>query len=237
MKILVKWLLTGLVPLLLATGCLAETYTAGKEYIVLSNPQPTNDADKIEVVELFWYGCPHCYQLEPFVAQWKDKQPEDVEFIQMPAVLGKGWELLAKGYYTAELLNVSDKTHTALFKVLHVDKKKITNEASLQKIFAGQGVSAEDFSNTFNSFAVSVKLNNAKLMTKRYAITGVPAIIINGKYSTGASQAGGNENVFRVVDYLVAQERSQLAVPAAPAMPAVITAPAVPTTPAAPQLK
>jgi len=237
MKMIVKWLLTGLVPLLLATGCLAETFTAGKEYIVLSSPQPTNDAAKIEVVELFWYGCPHCYRLEPFVAQWKDKQPEDVEFIQMPAVLGKGWELLAKAYYTAELLNVSDKTHTALFEVLHVDKKKIRDEASVQKIFAGQGVSAEDFKNTFNSFAVSVKLNNAKLMTRRYALTGVPTIIVNGKYSTGASLAGSNENIFKVVDYLVSQERSQLATPAAPTMPAVTSVPAAPPTPAAPQLK
>lgn len=225
MKMVVKWLLTGLAPLLLATSCLAETYTAGKEYTVLSSPQPTSDADKIEVVELFWYGCPHCYRLEPFIARWRDKKPDDVEFIQMPAVLGKGWELLAKGYYTAEFLNVSDKTHAALFEELHVDKKKITDEAALQKIFVEQGVSAEDFKNTFNSFAVSVKLNNAKLMTKRYAITGVPTLIINGKYSTNASMAGGNENIIKVVDYLVAQERSQLATSATPADP---------TTPAAP---
>ena len=237
MKKVVKWLLTGLVPLLLTTSCLAETFTEGKDYIKLSNPQPTGNADKVEVVELFWYGCPHCYRLEPFVAQWQDNKPDDVEFIQMPAVLGKGWELLAKGYYTAEFLNVQDKTHVALFEVLHVDKKKIKDEASLQKIFVEQGVSAEDFSNTFNSFAVSVKLNNARLMTRRYALTGVPAIIVNGKYSTSASLAGSNENIFKVVDYLVAQERSQLATPAAPAVPAVTSAPAAPTTPAAPQLQ
>ena len=237
MKMIVKWLLTGLVPLLLATGCLAETYTSGKDYIELSNPQPTNDADKVEVVELFWYGCPHCYRLEPMVAQWNENKPDDVEFIQMPAVLGKGWELLAKGFYTAKLLNVSDKTHIALFEVLHVDKKKITDEASLQKIFVEQGVSADDFKNTFNSFAVSVKLNNAKLMTKRYAITGVPTLIVNGKYSTSGSLAGSNENIFKVVDYLVSQERPQLATPAAPATPAVTSVPATPTTPAAPQLQ
>ena len=237
MKSMIRWFSALLISVLLTGPLAAAEYSEGMQYLRLANPQPTSVADKVEVVELFWYGCPHCYRLEPFVAQWKDKQPEDVEFIQMPAVLGKGWELLAKGYYTAELLNVSDKTHTALFEALHVDKKKITNEASLQKIFAEQGVSAEDFSNTLNSFAVSVKLNNAKLMTKRYALTGVPTIIINGKYSTGASLAGGNENVFKVVDYLVAQERSQLVTPAAPVTPAVTTAPVVPTTPAAPRLK
>ena len=231
MKMVVKWLLTGCAALLLATSSLAETYTAGKEYVVLSNPQPTDNADKIEVVELFWYGCPHCYRLEPVIAQWQEKKPDDVEFIQMPAVLGKGWELLAKGFYTAELLNVSDKTHTALFEAMHVDKKKIKDEASLQKIFAEQGVSAEDFSKTFNSFAVSVKLNNAKLMTKRYAITGVPTLIINGKYSTSASLAGSNQNIIKVVDYLVSQERAQLATPA------VTSATAKPSTPAAPQLQ
>ena len=142
---------------------------------------------------MFWYGCPHCYHLEPLVEEWLASKPDDVEFVRMPAVLGPNWELYGKAYYTAELLGVLDKVHPALFDAIHKDKKKIRDEAALQKLFVKQGVSAEDFRNTFSSFAVNVKLNNAKQMTKRYAITGVPTVIINGKYSTSASQAGSND--------------------------------------------
>ena len=214
MKMVTKWLLALVLPCFIATAALADVaadYQEGKDYLVLANPQPTSTADKIEVVELFWYGCPHCYRLEPLMAEWQTSKPDDVEFVRMPAVLGPNWELFGKAYYTAELLGVNDKVHNALFDALHKDRKKFRDEAALQAFFLEQGVSAEDFKNTFNSFAVNVKLNHAKQMTKRYALTGVPTIIINGKYSTSASQAGNNEKAIKVMDYLVVQERLQAA--------------------------
>jgi len=207
MKILTRWLLALVLPAFMTTAALAAGYTEGKEYAALANPQPTSSGDKIEVVELFWYGCPHCYRLEPFVAQWLASKPDDVDFVQMPAIIGPPWELLAKAYYTAEFLGVKEKIHLALFDVLHKDKKKITTDAALQAFFIEQGVSEEDFKKTFNSFAVAMKVNNARLMTKRYAITGVPTIIVNGKYHTSGSLAGSNENIIKVLDYLVNQER------------------------------
>jgi thiol:disulfide interchange protein DsbA len=218
MKMVTKWLLALVLPCVIATAALVEVaaadYQEGKEYLVLATPQPTSAGDKIEVVELFWYGCPHCYRLEPLMAEWLASKPDDVEFVRMPAVLGPNWELFGKAYYTAELLGVNDKVHIALFDALHKDRKKFRDEAALQAFFLEQGVSAEDFKNTFNSFAVNVKLNHAKQMTKRYAITGVPTIIINGKYSTSASQAGNNEKAIKVMDYLIVQERPQAAVAA-----------------------
>jgi protein dithiol oxidoreductase (disulfide-forming) len=211
MKMVTAWLLALVLPCFMATAALAADYQEGKEYLILANPQPTSSDDKIEVVELFWYGCPHCYRLEPFLAKWLTSKPDDVVFIRMPAVLGPNWELYGKAYYTAEFLGVQDKIHPALFNALHNDRKKIRDEAALQDFFVEQGVTAEDFRNTFNSFAVNVKLNNAKQMTKRYAITGVPTVVINGKYSTSASQAGSNENIIKVMDFLIAQERQQAA--------------------------
>jgi len=211
MKMVTKWLLALVLPWFVATAALAAGYQEGKEYLVLANPQPTSAGDKIEVVELFWYGCPHCYRLEPLLAEWRASKPDDVEFVRMPAVLGPNWELYGKAYYTAELLGVNDKVHNALFDALHKDKKKIRDEAAVQAFFLEQGVSAEDFKNTFSSFAVNVKLNHAKQMTKRYAITGVPTIIINGKYSTSASQAGNNQKAIKVMDYLIVQESPQAA--------------------------
>ncbi|MGB5178698.1 MAG: thiol:disulfide interchange protein DsbA/DsbL [Gammaproteobacteria bacterium] len=216
MNFFARWLLALVIPALMATAALAEGYTEGKEYVALANPQPTGDADKIEVVELFWYGCPHCYRLEPYIAEWRAAKADDVEFVQMPAIIGPPWELLAKAFYTSEFLGVQDKMHIALFEALHKDRKTLKNEADVQALFVAQGVSEQDFKKTFNSFAVSIKVNNARLMTKRYAITGVPTIIVNGKYSTGGTLAGSNENIIKVVDYLVEQERQ--------AMPAVVTA-------------
>jgi len=143
--------------------------------------------------------------------QWLANKPDDVEFVRMPAIVGPPWELLAKAFYTAEFLGVMDTMHLALFDYLHKDKKKIINEAELQAFFVEQGVSKEDFRNTYTSFAVAMKVNNAKLMTQRYGITGVPTIIVNGKYNTSGSLAGSNENIIKVMDYLVKQERQSAA--------------------------
>jgi len=202
-----KWLLALLLPFVVATTAIAQDYKEGDQYLRLSNPQPTSTTDKIEVVELFWYGCPHCYHLEPYVVKWLKSKPDDVEFVRLPAIVGPRWEPLARAYYTAEVLGVLDKTHDALFNAIHEKKQKLADEDQIKDFFVSQGVSAADFKKAFNSFAVSVKMNNAKLMTRRYAITGVPTVIVNGKFSVTARTAKGNANIMKIVDYLVAQER------------------------------
>jgi thiol:disulfide interchange protein DsbA len=221
MKYVIKWLLVLLLPVYAASSSAAEDYMEGVEYLTLANPQPTASKDHIEVVELFWYGCPHCYYLEPFLKEWSTGLADDVEFIRLPAILGPGWELLSKAWFTAELLGVTETIHGPLFEEIHVRKNRINTEADLRKFFVQHGVKAEDFDKAFSSFAVAVKVNNARLMTRRYAITGVPTIIINGKYSTSATLAGGNPELIKVVDYLVEQER-QLAT-ATPAAPSGLT--------------
>ena len=208
MKTVSKWIVALLIPMFVSLTACAEGYTQGQEYVKLANPQPTSSSDKIEVVELFWYGCPHCYHLEPYLKDWLASQPDDVEFVRLPAILGERWALLAKAYYTAELLDVVEKTHVALFDALHKQNRKITDEAAVQDFFVSQGISAEAFKRTFNSFAVNVKVNNARQMTRRYAITGVPAIVVNGKYRTGVSMARGNQNLIKVMNYLVDKERN-----------------------------
>ena len=219
MKSMIRWFSALLISVLLTGPLAAAEYSEGMQYLRLANPQPTSVADKVEVVELFWYGCPHCFDLEPHIRQWLETKPDDVEFVRMPAVLGPGWELLGKGFYTAELLGVEDRIHPALFEALHVKKQKINDEAALQDFFVNHGVSAEDFRKTFASFAVSVKLNNAKAMTRRYAITGEPTLIVNGKFSTGGRQAGSYANIIKVVDYLVARERDGMVPVAQSAQP------------------
>jgi len=201
-----KYLL-GLLALIWFAPSVYAEFDEGINYDVIATPQPTSEPDKIEVLELFWYGCPHCYHLEHDVQAWLKTKPDDVDFVRVPAVLGPSWELLGRAYYTAQLLGVEDTMHQALFDRIHKDRKMIRNVGDLAAIFVENGVSEEDFFSTYQSFAVVTKTNRAKQAHERYGVTGVPAIIVNGKYRTSAKQAGGNKQIFDVVDYLVEKER------------------------------
>lgn len=204
-----KWI--ALLALLAFAPWASADFEEGVHYQKLDNPQPTSSDAQVEVLELFWYGCPHCYELDPKLDKWASQQPEDVAFVRMPAVLGQSWELLARGYYTAELLGVMDKIHQPLFARLHDQKKPVRTPAELKAFFVEQGVPAEDFDKTFASFAVITKTNRAKQAPRMYGISGVPALIVNGEYLVTARLAGGNEKMLEVVDYLIEQERGAIA--------------------------
>lgn len=171
--------------------------------------QPTQTDDKIEVVEVFWYGCPHCYDFEPYVEKWLATLPEDVEFRRMPGIFNKNWVDHAKAYFTAEKLGVLDKTHTALFDALHKQKKRIFSEQELKEFFVSKGVDGDEFTRVFNSSEIETKFKQAFVMGQRYKITGVPAVIINGKYMTSGSLAGSYDNILKTIDELVDTERQQ----------------------------
>jgi len=205
---MIAFLLALFLPL---SACAAEApeFEAGKDYIVIQPPQPTTDPARIEVVEMFWYGCPHCFQLEPLIEEWQAKLPEDVNFVRMPAVLSPRWELLARAWYTAELLGVTDRIHKALFDEIHVKRNRINSEPALRSFFVQQGVKGEDFDSTFNSFGVAAKVNRARQLTRNYGIRGVPSMIVEGRYRTSATEAGSHERMLEVVDYLVEQARKQ----------------------------
>lgn len=203
-----------MVGLMLSVGLLAAAPVRaaddGRGYITLAAPQPTNDPSRIEVVELFSYACPHCHDFEPLLGKWAAAQPQDVVFIRIPAVFRPSWEPLARAYYAAEMLGVLDKTHAALFRAIHEQKQEFPDEDALAKFVAAQGVDEKAFRDAYNSFAVAAKLNRGKQLLQRYAISGVPSLVINGKYRTSANEAGGHEGMIAVTDKLVAQERAAL---------------------------
>jgi thiol:disulfide interchange protein DsbA len=186
----------------LAAGA-ATNYKEKIHYELVTPPQPTTTKDKVEVVEMFWYGCPHCNALEPYVERWLKRKPANVKFIRIPAVFRPSWELHARAFYTAEVLGVLDKTHSAMFDAIHNQKRRMGTEKELMEFFAQHGVSNEEFKRVFHSFAVEAKVRRAKDLSQRYGINGVPSIIVNGKYRTGAQLAGGNANIFKVVNFLV----------------------------------
>ena len=175
-------------------------------YEALSPAQPTQNQDKIEIIEFFWYGCPHCYSFEPELTEWLKNKPENVEFIRQPAVFSSLWGKHAKAYLVAEALGVVDKVHADFFDAIQNKKQKLTSEDQLAKFFVAHGVDEAQFRATFNSFLVDAKLRQAKAMAPRYGVTGVPAIIINGKYKTNGPLAGSHKKMIEVMDRLIQQE-------------------------------
>ncbi|MBE0437040.1 MAG: thiol:disulfide interchange protein DsbA/DsbL [Methylomicrobium sp.] len=177
-------------------------------YEVLSTPQPTQNPDKVEVIEFFWYGCPHCYHLEPHLNKWLKTKPDNVDFIRQPAIFSSLWEKHAKAYFTAEALGIADKVHAAFFDAIQNKKQKLESEDQLLKFFSEHGVTEVDFRNAYNSFPVDYKVRQAKTMAARYGVNGVPALIINGKYRTSGSLAKTQQNMIEVMNRLIEKESS-----------------------------
>jgi len=174
-------------------------------YEAVSPPQPTTNPAKIEVIEFFWYGCPHCYSFEPLLTAWLKTKPENVEFIRIPAVFSEQWGKHAKAYFTAEALGVVDKVHGDLFDGVQ-EKKELETEDQLAKFFALHGVKEADFREAYNSFMVDSKMRQAPALAAKYGITGVPAIIVNGKYRTNGTLAGSQEKMIDVINTLIKKE-------------------------------
>ena len=189
-------------------GLLSFSSLASAEggYDPVSPAQPVQNTDKVEVIEFFWYGCPHCYSLEPAMVEWLKTKPANVEFIRQPAVFSDLWGKHAKAYYTAEALGVLDKVHADLFDAIQNKKQKLTDENDLAKFFAEHGVKDEDFRAAYNSFLVDAKLRQAESIGPRYGITGVPALVVNGKYKVSAQSAKSQANMLTVVNQLITRE-------------------------------
>ena len=210
-KLIKKSFLILLMMPLLACAEAEQEFRAGEHYVELPRAASTSAPEgKIEVVELFWYGCPHCYQLEPRLEKWATELPNDVKFVRMPAVMGRGWELHARAYYAAALLGVEGKTHAALFDAIHKKRENLFDQKSLAGFYAKYDVKEADFNQAFNSFSVNSKIMQSKNCQKDYRATGVPAIIVNGKYRVGAGMKAGEDGLFEVVNYLIRKERKAM---------------------------
>lgn len=196
--------------LLLVTGpARAEVYSEGVHYVELFQPQPVETGDKIEVRELFWYGCPHCYDLEPVLNKWLRHMPKDAAFVRMPAVLRPSWAVHARAYYTFEALGVTDKLHGKLFDAIHRDGRRLNTMEALADFAAEQGVDRKQFIEAFQSFGVDAALRKAQIMGRQYEADGVPTLIVDGRYRTTAGMAGSHEKLMQVVDFLIQTARQR----------------------------
>jgi len=181
---------------------------AGVQYRTLPIPVSTASGDKIEVVEVFSYACIHCFHFDPAIEAWRQKQPDDVAFRRLPAVFNQSWSLFGQAFYTAKILGVLDKVHAPIFDAIHLRGVDLRNPALMAKLFQDTaGVDAEEFTRVFNSFGVRSRVQQADAEARMYRITGVPTLVVAGKYVVDGRMAGNNTRMLQVADYLVAQER------------------------------
>lgn len=206
---LLPGLLLFMIPMLAFAGGSAN-YQENVAYQRIVPAQPTAEPDKIEVVEVFWYGCPHCHRFKPYVERWLLGADSNISYVRLPAILREDWAIHARAYYTAEALGVTETLHTALFDAIHVRKERLRNEAELAEFFARHGVDQQRFRSTFNSFAVNSKVQRARELTRRYGIDGTPGVVVNGKYRTGPAMTGSFDVLIDVMDHLVNMELAAL---------------------------
>lgn len=186
----------------------AGEYEAGKHYTVLEEPVSVMQDGQIHVEEAFWYGCPHCFELEAKITPWKENLAKDVTFSRVPAMFSRAWIIHAQLYYTADALGVLEDVHDDIFSAIHLQKQRLlTPEDQRDFLNVKAGVSAEDFDKAYESFTVRSRMTRGDKRIRSFRIGGVPALIVNGKYVIDASSAGSQEEMLNVADFLIEQER------------------------------
>ncbi len=196
--------------LLASFNVLAADPQIGKDFDKTLQVISSDNPNKIEVTEVFWYGCIHCYHMDPLLSAWVKKLPADVVFKRMPGLPQPAWAPMAKAFYAMDDLKLSDKLHTALFDAIH--KEKVldpTNEvAAIDWMTKKSGLDKSKVDAAFKSFSMNNKLNQAAQFFRATGATGVPSFIINGQFITSSTMAGGNEQALKTVDYIVGNIRA-----------------------------
>jgi len=190
-------------------GALAQARqpALGVDYTEISPAQPVETQGKIEVIEFFWYGCPHCYSLEPLLERWIPKLPADAAFRRVPAVLSPQWANEAVVFYAFEALNVLPRLHRPFFDALHRDRLKSRDATALNDWLQKQGVDPKKFEDAAKSFGVQSKVRRATQLTAAYRIDGTPAFAVHGRYTVSAEQGRTQQGMIAIVDYLVGVAR------------------------------
>jgi len=184
----------------------AEEFKAGVDYDLVNPAQPTLDPSKVEVLEFFWYGCPHCYHFEPDLNAWLKTKPSNVDFIRQPAIFNEHWAAHAKAFFTAETLGVLDKMHADFYDAIQNKKESLETEEDLAAFFKAHGVNNEDFHKAYASFAVDSKLRLANGLAAKYGVTGTPSIVVNGKYLVSSGKAKSFPRMIEITKALIQQE-------------------------------
>ena len=208
MKNAVAILLIAAVTLLGSAG--AKSFQQGVQYVPVQPQPPVATDDRVEVVEFFWYGCPHCRDFEPVVNRWAAALPDNVTFTQVPVMFGGAADLHAQVYYALEGMGELGRLHEKLFHAMHVEKRKLRSREEVDAFLAANGVDMDAFRDAMNSFAVAAKVNRARALMRRYGIRSVPTLVMDGRYRSGTGFRS-YEDMTAVIDHVVAKVLDQRA--------------------------
>ena len=196
----------GLNPVASAQG--PARFAAGKDFLKLDRPVPTDaEAGKIELIEFFWYSCPHCNAFEPTFAEWVKNAPKDVVVRRMPVAFRDDFAPQQRLFFTLEAMGLLDKLHAKVFQAVHVERLPLNTDASIQTWIEKQGIDKTKFADTFKSFGVASKLKRAVQLQNDFKIEGVPSLGVAGKFYIDGTLAGTMERALQVAESLLTQVR------------------------------
>ena len=192
--------------LLIFSFVTSHTFSSPK-YVQISNQKQT-ESDKIVVYEFFWYGCPHCFNIEPTINELESELQQDTVLIKVPVALRDTWENHARAYYALRQMNLDDDLHEKLFEEIHINSQRLDTRDSLSQFISNEGYSSKKFEELFDSYGTEIRMNKAERLRKKYQITSVPTLIVNGKYMTSGSYVSSFAELKDVINMLIEKERS-----------------------------
>jgi len=196
-------------PVEAATAPATWQYREGEHFRRMTTSQGTSSPpDKIEVAEVFWYGCPHCYDFDPLLDDWKEKQPADVAFVRIPVIWNPTNQVHARAMYAAEALGIFEEAHAEMFKAIHQQNNTLSSQEGLATFFARLGIDNDTFNEAYNSFGVNSAVKRAENLTRRYGVRSVPVLIVNGKYATDGQGVRTFGDMLNLTEELVQRERT-----------------------------
>ena len=178
---------------------------------LLIDPQPVATGNRIEVVDFFWYGCPHCYNLQPSLEAWLKRKPADVELRHIPAIFRESWVPHARLYYTLEALGEVDRLHQAVYRAIHAERESLMNASSTAEWAARNGIDSTRWLAAYNSPEVERKVEQARALTRSYSIEGTPSLVVDGRYLTSSGMAESMPAVISILDGLITIARERRA--------------------------
>lgn len=207
------FLLAMLLTTLAVSASAAAQPAPGRDYQLVDPPQPTAAGKNVEVIEFFWYGCPHCNSMQPSLRAWLQKKPAEVEFRRVPAVFQDSWVPLTRAYYTLDAMGLTDQLHHEVFAAIHEQKVRLQDPKVLFDWVANRGVDRQKFNDTYNSFGVQSRVQRSIDMTRNYDVPFTPVVVVDGRYITAPSMTlkpGGGvdyERYYKVLDQVIAMAR------------------------------
>jgi len=193
----------------MAVGAASAQLVEGRSYDRIKNPQPTESGNKIEVIEFFSYGCPHCAELEPYLDAWLAKLPPDVAFRRVPVVFQPRWEPLAKLYYTLDALGDEKRLSPEVFKAIHGKGVPLWDQKAMLDWAAANGLDRKKVEDVFNSFAINGKMSRARQQAQQFNVQSVPTVVVDGKFITGSERVGTHAQLPPAIDELLQKARAE----------------------------